>query len=346
LVNFGSLYAMKGQWAASQQKTEQSLRLNPEDVFAYDNLAQDWLALDRFNDARKVYDEALARKLDDDLLHLDGYALAFLQSDGKEMSEQAAWFADRPEVEHEMLGLEAETEAYSGHLNKARELTRRAMDSALRADNKPAAAVWGLYGAYDEALFGEHMAREKAVAAMALAPGNVDAEGLGALVLAHSGDTSRAGALVRDLTKRLPSHTMMQAYWSPTIQGQISLHDKRPQEAIDSLQATLPVELGEILSVQGPVCLYPIYAQGEAYLAAGQGRAAVTEFQKLIDHRGITWNCANGALAHLQLGRAYAMSGDTTKAKTAYQDFFALWKDADPDIPIRNEAKAEYAKLK
>ena len=345
LLNFGTLYGQRGEWAQAHEKTEQSLRLNSEDVFAYDNMAQYALALDQFDEARHLYDQAMARKLDDDLLHLGRYGAAFLQSDAKEMSQQAAWFADRPEVENEMLALEAETEAYYGHLGKARELTRRAMDSALRADNKPAAAVWGLYGAYDEALFGETGAREKANAAMAIAPKSNDTQALGALVLAISGDTSRAGLLSQELMKRFPSHTIMQTYWSPTIQSRISLHNKQPREAIDRLQATVPLELGQILSVQGPTCLYPIYVRGEAYLAAAQGSAAVAEFQKFIDHRGITWNCANGALARLQLGRAYALANDKAKARAAYRDFLALWKDADPDIPILNEAKAEYAKL-
>jgi eukaryotic-like serine/threonine-protein kinase len=346
LVNFGSLYTLRGEWTQSQEKTEQSLRLNPEDVFAYDNLAQDWLALGRFDDARKVYDEAMGRKLDDDLLHLDAYALAFLQSDPRGMSDQAAWFSDRPEVEHEMLGLEAESEAYSGHLRKARELTRRAIDSALRADNKPAAAVWGLYGAYDEALFGEAAAGEKANTAMAIAPKSLDAQPLGALILAISGDVRRASSLVQDLTSRFPNYTIVQTYWSPTIRARVSLYNKQPQDAIDDLQATVAVELGAILSVQGPTCLYPIYERGEAYLEAGQGAAAVGEFKKLIGHRGITWNCANGAVAHLQLGRAYTLANDQPNARAAYNDFLTLWKDADPDIPILKEAKAEYAKLK
>jgi eukaryotic-like serine/threonine-protein kinase len=138
----------------------------------------------------------------------------------------------------------------------------------------------------------------------------------------------------------------VQSYWLPTTRAQIALLNKNPQQAIDMLQAAVPVELGIALSTQGPPCLYPVYVRGEAYLAAGQGSAAAAEFQKLLDHRGITWSCTTGALARLGLGRAYALAGDKTKAKTAYQDFFALWKDADLDIPILKEAKAEYAKPK
>jgi predicted Zn-dependent protease len=262
------------------------------------------------------------------------------------MSEQAAWFADRPEVENEMLALEAETEGYAGHLNKARELTRRAVDSALRADNKGGASIWELEGAFREEIFGESDARERAIAGMNITPDSPEAQEFGALVLGGSGDTKRAEALLQDLQKHFPFHTMVQSYWLPTTRAQIALVNQQPQQAIDMLQAALPVELGEPLSTPGPPCLYPVYVRGEAYLAAGQGSAAAAEFQKLIDHRGITWNCTTGALARLGLGRAYALAGDKTKAHAAYQDFLALWKDADPDIPILQQAKAEYAKLK
>ena len=261
------------------------------------------------------------------------------------MSEQTAWFTDRPEVENEMLALEAETEAYAGHLSKARELTRRAMDSAVRADNKGGASIWQLEGAFREEIFGEPDAREQASAAMKVAPDSPEAEEFGALLLAGSGDAKRAEALIQDLQKRFPFHTMVQSYWLPTIRAQIALVNQQPQQAIDVLRAALPVELGQALSTQGPYCLYPVYVRGEAYLAAGQGGVAAAEFQKLIDHRGITWSCATGALARFGLARAYAMPGDNAKARTAYQDFLTLWKDADPDIPILKQAKAEYAKL-
>ena len=345
-TNFGSLYGIEGRYEPAVEQTQKAVRLNPDNVIGYDNLAQYTLALNRFDDARKTYDEAMGRKLDDDLLHLVRYGIAFLESDAKVMSEQAAWFADRPEVENEMLALEAETEGYAGHLNKARELTRRAVDSALRADNKGGASIWELEGAFREEIFGESDARERAIAGMNITPDSPEAQEFGALVLGGSGDTKRAEALLQDLQKHFPFHTMVQSYWLPTTRAQIALVNQQPQQAIDMLQAALPVELGEPLSTPGPPCLYPVYVRGEAYLAAGQGSAAAAEFQKLIDHRGITWNCTTGALARLGLGRAYALAGDKTKAHAAYQDFLALWKDADPDIPILQQAKAEYAKLK
>jgi serine/threonine protein kinase/tetratricopeptide (TPR) repeat protein len=344
--NFGNLYAIEGRYELAAEQTQKALRVNPDNVIAYDNLGQYLPALNRFDDGRKTYDQAMGRKLDDDVLHLVRYGIAFLQSDSKMMSEQAAWFADRPEVENEMLSLEAETEGYAGHLNKARELTRRAVDSALRADNKAGASIWELEGAFREEIFGESDAREQATAAMKIAPASPETQEFGALVLAGSGDTKRSESLMQELQKRFPFHTMVQSYWLPTTRAQIALVNQQPQQAIDMLQGAVPVELGESLSTQGPPCLYPVYVRGEAYLAAGQGSAAAAEFQKLIDHRGITWSCTTGVLARLGLGRAYTLNGDKDKAHAAYQDFLTLWKDADPDIPILKQAKAEYENLK
>ncbi len=353
--NLGAVYGREGRYESAVEQTRRALLLNPESVIGYDNLSEFLLALNRFDESRKAYDDAMARKLDDDTLHLVHYGIAFLDSDAKVMSEQAAWFTDRPEVQDEMLALEAETEAYAGHLNKARELTRRAVDSALRADNKPAASIWELEGAFREQIIGEPDARQRAEAALNTAPQNPETQEFAALVLAGGGDTKRAEILLQDLQKRFPYHAVLQSNWSPTIRAQIALANQQPQQAIDQLRAALSVELGGSLSVQGPTCLYPIYLRGEAYLAAGQGSAAAAEFQKLIDHRGIAWSCTTGALAHLGVARANALQSRTsqgadadaarTRALAHYKDFFALWKDADPDISILKEAKAEYAKL-
>jgi serine/threonine protein kinase/tetratricopeptide (TPR) repeat protein len=354
-LNEGVLYGTEGQYRKAAEQQQQSLRLNPANVFAYGNLAQFTLALDRFEEARKAYEEAIGLKLDDNGLHVNRYGLAFLQSDTQEMSAQAAWYADKPDLESEMLALEAETEAYAGHIKRAREFTRRAVDSALRADNKAAASVWQLAGAWREELFGEPETQQQMMSAIDLAPHNPDTREFGALVLAVRGDIKHAESLLQDLQKDFPVHTMVQSYWLPAIRAQIALDNKQPQRAIEALQAALQVELGTPLSVQGPPCLYPIYVRGEAYLAAGEGSAAAAEFQKLIDHRGIVWSCTTGALARLGLARANALQSRTsqgadadaarTRALAHYKDFLTLWKDADPDIPILKEAKAEYAKL-
>ncbi|HYL16534.1 MAG TPA: winged helix-turn-helix domain-containing protein [Terriglobales bacterium] len=343
--NLGYLYCERGQWQLALEETQRSLQLDTDSVISYENLAQILLALGRNDEARRAYMDARARKLDDVGLRVDRYALAFLESDSKVMGEQAAWFADKPEFADEILDLEQETEAYAGHLEKARELTRRAVDSAVRADNRASAAIWELEGAYREEIFGEADAREHAIAAIKLAPESSETEEFAAFVLAGTGGSDRAESLMRDLQKHFPSRTMLRFYWLPITRAQIALVKGRPKDAIKTLEEARPVELGLPLATQSPPCLYPVYVRGEAYLAAGQGTEAAAEFQKLIDHRGITWACATGVLAHVGLARAHVLKGDATEARAAYQDFFALWKDADPDIPVLKQAKSEYAKL-
>jgi serine/threonine protein kinase/tetratricopeptide (TPR) repeat protein len=347
-VNLSDAYGRVGQYGKAMEQSQLALRLNPGSVIAYINAFVDLLAVDRFDEARQTYEQAVGRKLEDDQLHVIRYGLAFLQSDAKEMSEQAGWFTDRPDVENEMLAEEAETEARAGHLQRARELTRRAVDSALRADNKESAAVWQIAGVWHEELFGEPVAsaRNQGLAAINIAPHNPDTRQFGALMLAAAGDVQHAESMMQDLMKSFPSHTVVQSYWLPAIRAEIALSNKQPQQAVNALQAAVPIELGQALSTAGPPCLFPVYVRGQSYLAAGQGSQAASEFLKLISHGGIIWNCSTGALAHLGLARAYALAGDIPKAKTAYQDFLTLWKDADPDIPILIAAKSEYAKVK
>jgi tetratricopeptide (TPR) repeat protein len=216
----------------------------------------------------------------------------------------------------------------------------------LRADNREAAAAWQLSAAWREALFGNlEEARRQATAGLALAPESRDDAALAAVVLSRAGDKTRPPNLAQDLSKRFPLHTLVQSYWLPVIEAQEALANKDSATAIEKLRAVVaPLDLN-VPANSYYSCLYPIYFRGEAYLMAGQGSSAASEFRKIQDHDGLVWNCAAGAIAHVQLGRAYAIQGDTAKAKSAYMDFFALWKDADPDIPILKEAKAEYAKL-
>jgi len=197
-----------------------------------------------------------------------------------------------------------------------------------------------------EALFGNaNVARQNAAAAVALAPGSRDAEAQAALAYALAVDAARAQSLADDLAKRFPQDTVVQSVWLPTIRAQIETGRKNPARSIELLQVAAPYELGMISGNAPNSCLYAVYVRAEAYLSAQQGQLAATEFQKILDHRGLLWNCATGALAHLGLARAYAMQGDTAKARAAYQNFFALWKDADADIPVLIAAKAEYATL-
>lgn len=229
-------------------------------------------------------------------------------------------------------------------MTKAREFSRRAVDSAVRADSKEAAASWRANAALREAELGNTaLARQDVATALALSSGR-DVKVVAALTLARVGEASRAKALAEELEKAYPTSTLLKAYWLSTISAAIEISKGNSSQAIVDLEAAGPYELGSAETAISN--LYPVYVRGQAYLLAHNGAAAAAEFQKLLDHRGIVSNFVIGALAHLQIGRAYAMAGDTAKAKAAYQDFFTLWKDADPDIPILKQAKAEYAKLR
>ncbi len=353
--NLGGVFAAQGQYEKAAEITRQTVRLAPNRGSSYPNLANYALALQRFDEAGRIIREAQARKLDDFSLHNALYALAFLGFDSAAMAEQQQWFAGKPE-ESNGLGLASDTEAYGGHLGKARDLTNRAVDSAKRADDKESGAVWQAIAAQREAAYGNPAeARQAAAGALKLAPASPGVESETALAFAMAGDTAQAESLAQDLGKRFPLDTQMQSLWLPAIQAQSVLNRNNPAVALNALQAASPIELGQIQFVANISCLYPTYVRGKAYLAAGQGSAAAAEFQKILDHSGIVWNCWTGALAHLGVARANALQAKTSqgadadaarvRALTAYKDFLALWKDADPDIPILKAAKAEYARL-
>jgi serine/threonine protein kinase/tetratricopeptide (TPR) repeat protein len=354
--NLGLVYAFQGQYEKATEITRQALRLAPDDVSMYEDLANYTLALQRFDEAQQIIHEAQARKWERLILHNALYALAFLGADSATMSEQQQWFADKPEYENFGLALASATEAYVGHLGKARELTKRAVDSAIRADSKENGAVWHANAALQQAAYGiAAEARQSAAEALKLAPTSQGVESEAALAFAMVGDTARAESVAQDINKRSPLDTQMQSLWLPAIQAQLALDRKNPALALNALQAASPVELGMIQFCANISCLYHVYVRGEAYLAAGQGSAAAAEFQKILDHSGIVWNCWTGALAHLGVARANALQARTSqgadadaarvRALAAYKDFLTLWKDADPDIPILKQAKAEYAKL-
>jgi predicted Zn-dependent protease len=248
-------------------------------------------------------------------------------------------------VEDVLLVTEADTAAYSGRLAKARELSRQAVASAERVEEKETAASYEADAALREALFGNAAeARQRAAAALRLLTGR-DVQYGAALALAFARDTARAQALADDLARRFPEDTVVQFNYLPTIHAQLALSRNDVSKAIEVLQTATPYELGAPASSFNFVSLYPVYVRGGAYLAAHQRAENGAEFQKILDHRGVVVNEPIGALAHLGLARAYALQGDTAKAKAAYRDFLTLWKDADSDIPILKAAKAEYAKL-
>jgi tetratricopeptide (TPR) repeat protein len=310
--------------------------------------------LHRFDEARLVIQEANAQKLESFVLRNALYALAFIASDSHAMAEQQQWFASNAEVEHFGVSLASDTEAYVGHLSKARNLTTRAADSAIRADNKEESGVWQENAALREAAFGNLAeARREATAGVRLAPASRGVAAEATLAYAMAGD-ARAQILAHDLNTRYSLDVQMQSLWLPAIWAQVALSRKNSAEAIKALQAASPpIEYGQIAFVTNLSCLYTTYSRGQAYLAAGQGKEAAAEFQKVLDHSGIVWNCWTGALARLGVARANALQAKNAtgadaarvRALAAYKDFLTLWKDADPDIPVYKQAKAEYAKL-
>jgi serine/threonine protein kinase/tetratricopeptide (TPR) repeat protein len=342
--NLGNIYLELGQYEKGVAETQEALRLEPNEVVGYVNLASGYLALNRPEDAKKAIEQARERKLDAEELHWTIYQLAFLTSDAAEMERQVAWAAGKPGDEDLLLSFQSGTEAYYGRLVKARDFSRRAVDSAVRNDSKETAALWQVNAALREAEFGNTAAAKQGVgAALALAPGR-DVKLFAALALARIGEIAGAKAIVEELEKNHPSDTMLKVYWLPTIKAAMELNANNSTQAVMFLEAAAPYELG--IPPQFLLgTMYPAYIRGQAQLLAHNGVASAVEFQKFLDHRGIVINFPLGALAHLGLARAYATAGDTGKAKAAYNDFFALWKDADPDIPILKEAKAEYAKL-
>ena len=352
----GNAYTGLGQYEKAVDVYRQSIHIDPDRVAPYGNLANSLLALQRFNEARQTIRQAQARKMDDFILHTALYALAFLKTDAPAMAEEQKWFSGQPDIENFGLPLASDTEAYAGHLGKARELTKRSVESAIRADSKETGAIWHENAALREAAFGNATeAKQSGADGLKLTPSSQGVNVEAALAYAMADDTVRTESMEQNLNKRFPLDTQVQLLWLPAIRAQLALDRKNPSAAIDSLQAAIPVESGQIAFLANLSCLYPAYIRGEAYLAAGQGQPAAAEFQKILDHSGTVWNCWTGALARLGLARANALQSRTsqgadadaarTRALAAYRDFLTLWKDADPDIPVLKEAKAEYAKL-
>ena len=340
-MNLGNAHVDMGQWDKALAEYQEGVRLRGI-LFDYSNLATAYMALDRLEEAKSTIDQALAHKLDGGALRVDMYELAFLRGDSAQMEQQLAWIAGKPE-EATLLSMQSDTEAYYGRMGKARDFSRRSVDSAVRADSKETAAFWEINAALREAELGNAaLARQGVARALALSPGR-DVKMLAALTLARTSDAARAKPLVEELARTYSTNTLIKIYWLPTINGAIEVGKNNSSQALVDLEPAVPYELGWAGSFIN--YLYPAYVRGQVQLMAHNGAAAALEFQKLLDQRGIVTNFVTGSLAHLQIGRAYAMQGDTAKAKVAYKDFLTLWRDADPDIPILKEAKAEYAKL-
>ena len=350
-------YSGQGQNEKAVEVAKQALRIAPDSISSYEGFSNYEQSLQHFDEAMQIMRDAQARKLDAGGLHESYYGLAFLRSDTDEMTKELEWLVARPEFENAGLELAADTEAYAGHLGKARGLTKRAVESAIRADNTESGAVWQEIGAQREAVFGHATeAKQDAERGLRLDSTSLAVDAEAAVAFAMAGDTSRAELMAQDLDKRFPLDTQIQSIWLPAIKAQVALNRKKPALALSILQAPSPLELGNIQFVSNASCIYTYYVRAEAYLASDNGTAAATEFQRILDHSGAVWNCWTSALAHLGLARAYAAQAKTAqpaadadiaraRGLAAYRDFLTLWKDADADIPVLKQAKAEYAKL-
>ncbi|MGA8298147.1 MAG: tetratricopeptide repeat protein, partial [Terriglobales bacterium] len=317
-TGLGVVYNEEGENEKAADCYREQIRLRPESVIGYGNLAITLLNLQRLDEARHTIQQAQARGLDDFVLREAQYALAFIAGDLPAMDQQQKWFEGK-QAENNGLSLESDTEAYVGHLEKARELTKRAVDSAMHADSKETGAVWLENAAIREAAFGNMVAAKQAAAAgRKLDPESAGVSAEAALAFAMVGDSAQAKLLVEDLNQRFPLHTQMQSIFLPPVRAQLALRQKNPNEAIQDLKSVSPpIEFAVIPFVVNGSCLYPTYIRGEAYLAAGEGSAAAREFQKILDRTGMVWNCWTGALAHLGVARANALESKSLQAAEA-----------------------------
>ncbi len=343
----GAIYPALGRYDAAVSEAKEAIELTPDYPAPYPMLTEGYTALNRLDQAKAAYRQALERKLYHHYYPADLYTIAFLENDEAGMKQQVAESAAQPTIEDTLLANEADTAGYFGRLREAKELTRQAMESAERTEKREKAATFLATSGLRDALFGNaEAARQHARLAIEQSDG-VDVQYAAALALAYSRDIEQSRDLMDGLNKRFPEATIVQFNYLPTLRAKLAIDRGNPSEALEILTSAVPYELGRTtFSDYSWNGLYPVYVRGEAYLAAHKGSEAVAEFQKILDHRGIVGNSPIGALAHVQLGRAYVMQGDTIKAKAAYADFLTLWKDADPDIPILKQANAEYVKLR
>jgi DNA-binding winged helix-turn-helix (wHTH) protein/tetratricopeptide (TPR) repeat protein len=338
-VHLGVIYTDLGNLEKALEEARESVRLEPNAENNYGNLSGGYLSLNRVDQAEMVLQQARERGFESESTLGLRYQVGFLKRDRAQMEQAMAAATGKPGIEDTLLAKQASTEAWYGRWKDARQSTGRAMESATRNNAPETAAFYEAKAALIEAEVGNtKQARADAYAATKLAP-NSDVLAMAALALALAGDTAAAEKLAGELDRSFPVSTLVQRYRLPTVEAAVALQRNEPQRAIDLLQVTNPLELGDA------GWLLPAYLRGKAYLMLHQDNAAASEFQKFMDHRGLVKNFPWGAVAHLQLGRAFRLSGDKPKARAAYQDFLTLWRDADPDTPILKQAKVEYAKL-
>lgn len=332
-----------GRYQQAIVEARKSIELDPDFAIAYYNLGVNNVYLDRLDEAENVLRRAAGRGLEIDEFLMLEHDIAFLKGDHAAMERAVARARERSGGDTWISNKEAFALAYTGQLQKARVSTQRAVDQARQESQPERAALWEAGASLREAFFGEApQARQRAMAALDHS-NNREVQFGAALALAISGDTGRAQGFADDLERRSPEDTVVRFSYLPVLRARIALDQDNPAKAIELLQSTGPYELGASRGLFG--ALYPAYVRGEAYLAARRGAEAAIEFQKILDHRGVVGSDPIGALAHLQLGRAFVLAGDKAKARAAYDDFFSLWKEADPDVPILKRARSEYLTL-
>jgi eukaryotic-like serine/threonine-protein kinase len=345
-TNLGIIYQSLGQHEKSLSEFREALHLSPADSLNAGNLVSTLIHLNRLDEARAAADEALSKNLDSADLRLYLYQLAFLKNDSPGMAQQVSWASGKPGKENVMLYMEGDSAAYSGKLANARDFSRQAATSAGLAGEREMEAGCEAAAAIREALYGNaSQARQHVIGTLAKSNGR-DSQYVAALALALTGDSAGAKALADDLEGRFPEDTMVRFNYIPTLHAQMALNSPgNAPKAVDTLAPASAYELGIPGNATFWTNLYPVYVRAEALLAAHQGAQAAAEFQKIVDWRGVVAAEPIGALAHLGLARAYAVAGDTPKSRAAYDSFFTLWKDADPDIPVLLQAKAEYSRI-
>jgi tetratricopeptide (TPR) repeat protein len=335
----GAIFPQIGQYEKAIEEGKAAVLLNPDSPIPYAFLMFGDIGSNRFEDAKAVYRKALERKMDSPFFHQGLYQIAFVQNDTAEMARQAAWSESNPGAGNTLLMLKAESAAYAGRLQQAREMSQQASDSAERAGENETAAGYIAQSALREALFGNVAeARKRARMAIKRSSGR-DVQYGGALTLAFAGESTQVLSIINDLSRRFPEDTIVQSNYLPTLRGILALNQGKTADAVDRLEVARPYELGGTTgSSYGWNALYPAFVRGQAYLRARKGVEAAAEFQKILDHRGVVVNEPIGALAHLGLARAYALQGEKSRLLTAYEDFLALWKASDPDLPVIRQA--------
>ena len=340
--NLALNYEKMGEFEKAAEQSRAAMDIAPASVTGYANLITAYLALDRIDEAKAIFDQTRQRNLDNEYLRQMRYDIAFLQNDEAEMRRQVAEAQSISGAEASLQGLQSDTDAYYGRLNKAREAMRRAVAAAKRDDGNETAALFLANGAIRETLFGNPAeALQLTSEALALSPGR-DVRIAAALTLALAGDAAQAQKLADKLNEDFPENTLIQSYWLPSIRAALALHRGDPKQAVTLLEAAIPYELG----IENVSVMVPVFLRAMAYQKAGQGSEAAAQFQKMLGHRGLALNAPIAALAQLQLARSQTLAGDQASARRSYQDFLSMWRGADTDLALLHQAQAEYDKIK